>query len=108
MTDNSQATPDEQRALTREELDLANRSRQPALGQLSDKEVSDLVGLLRMRRNRARDIAARQGREARGKAGPKGANPAGGNEGTRSKAEYLTAAMDRAIAERDRREPPQA
>ncbi len=108
MTDNSQATPDEQRALTREELDLANRARQPTLGQLTDKEVLDLIGLLRMRRNRARDIAARQGREARGKAGPKGANPAGGNEGTRSKADYLTAALDRANAERDRRDPPQA
>lgn len=104
MTDHSQATPEEQRALTREELDLANQARNPALGALSDKDLSDLVGLLRVRRNRARDIAARQGREARGKSSPKGMNPAGGNEGTRSKTEYLAAALDRAMVERDRRD----
>lgn len=104
MTDHSQASPEEQRALTQEELGFANQARQPALGRLSDKELSDLIGLLRTRRNRARDIAARQGREARGKTAPKGANPAGGNEGTRSKSEYLSAALDRATAERARRE----
>lgn len=104
MTDQTTATPEEQRALSQEELGFANQSRQPALGQLSDKELSDLVGLLRVRRNRARDIAARQGREARGKVSPSGKSSAGGNEGTRSKAEYLGAALDRAMAERDRRE----
>lgn len=103
MTDPT-ATPEEQRALTREELGLADQSRSPAVTGLSDKELSDLIGLLRLRRNRARDIAARQGREARGKTGPKGITPAGGNEGTRSKADYLNAALDRATAERDRRD----
>ena len=104
MTDDSQATPEEQRALTKEELAFADQARQPALGRLSDKALTDLIGLLRMRRNRARDIAARQGREVRGKTAPKGANPAGGNEGTRSKSAYLSAALDRAVAERERRE----
>lgn len=98
------ATPDEQRALTREELGFADQSRAPAVTGLSDKELSDVIGLLRLRRNRARDIAARQGSEARGKTGPKGITPAGGNEGTRSKADYLNAALDRATAERDRRD----
>ncbi|TJZ93982.1 hypothetical protein FA743_01580 [Paracoccus gahaiensis] len=104
MTDHTPATPEEQRALSQEELGFANQSRQPALGQLSDKDLSDLIGLLRVRRNRARDIAARQGREARGKVRPSGKSSAGGNEGTRSKAEYLTAALDRATEERGRRE----
>lgn len=104
MTDQTTASQEEQRALSQDELELANQTRQPALGRLSDKELSDLVGLLRVRRNRARDIAARQGREARGKAGPKGTNPEAGNAGTRSKAEFLTAALDRATAERERRE----
>ncbi|QBX34526.1 hypothetical protein E4191_07215 [Paracoccus liaowanqingii] len=104
MTDHMTATPEEQRALSQEELGFANQSRQPALGQLSDKDLSDLIGLLRVRRNRARDIAARQGREARGKVSPSGKTSAGGNEGTRSKAEYLTAALDRATEERDRRD----
>ncbi|MGZ3216655.1 hypothetical protein [Paracoccus sp. T5] len=98
------ATPEEQRALSKDEQDLADRARQPALGALSDKELSDLIPLLRDRRNRARDISDRQGREARGKADPAGINPAGGNEGTRSKADYLNAALDRAMAERDRRQ----
>lgn len=98
------ATPEEQRALSKDEQDLADRARQPALGTLSDKELSDLIPLLRDRRNRARDISDRQGREARGKADPAGINPAGGNEGTRSKADYLNAALDRAMAERDRRQ----
>lgn len=103
MTDHQPASQDEQRALSREEMELSDQARQPALGRLSDKDLSDLVGLLRVRRNRARDIAARQGREARGKAGPRGTNPAGGNAGTQSKAGYLTAALDRASEERDRR-----
>ena len=104
MTDQTTASQEEQRALSQDELELANQTRQPALGRLSDKDLSDLVGLLRVRRNRARDIAARQGREARGKAGPKGTNPAAGNAGTRNKAEFLTAALNRATVERERRE----
>ena len=104
MSDYDAATPEEQRALSSDEGELANQSRQPALGQLSDRELSDLVSRLRDRRNRARDIGDRQRREARGKAAPAGASPAGGNEGTRTKADYLNAALDRAIAERDRRQ----
>jgi hypothetical protein len=97
------ATPEEQRALSRDEMELANQSRQPGLGQLSDQELSDLVSRLRERRNRARDIGDRQGREARGKAAPSGATAAGGNEGTRSKLDYLNDALNRAMAERHRR-----
>lgn len=99
----SPATPEEQRALSRDELDLANQARRPALDQLSDRDLSDLVSRLRDRRNRARDLGDRQGREARGKADPSGATPAGGNEGMRSKLDYLNDALDRAMAERDRR-----
>ncbi|MBM3606370.1 MAG: hypothetical protein FJX25_17095 [Alphaproteobacteria bacterium] len=104
MSATDAATPEEQRALSRDELELADQSRQPTLGHLSDRGLSDLVSRLRDRRNRARDISDRQGREARGKADPAGISPAGGNEGTRSKADYLTAALDRAMAERDRRQ----
>lgn len=97
------ASPEEQRALSRDEQELADRARNPALSQLADRELSDLVSLLRERRNRARDIADRQGREARGKSAPAGVTAAGGNEGTMSKHDYLGAALDRAMAERDRR-----
>lgn len=97
------ATAEEQRALARDEQDLADRARQPALGALSDRELTDLVSRLRERRNRARDIGDRQGREARGKAGPAGATPATGNRGMRSKLDFLNEALDRAVAERDKR-----
>lgn len=103
MRQDAPATPEEQRALSRDEMELADQSRQPGLGRLSDRELSDLVSRLRERRNRARDIGDRQGREARGKAAPSGATAAGGNEGTRSKLDYLNDALDRAVAERDRR-----
>ncbi|WP_295043994.1 hypothetical protein [uncultured Paracoccus sp.] len=97
------ASADEQRALSRDEQDLADQARQPALGDLSDRDLSDLVSRLRDRRNRARDIGDRQGREARGKAEPAGAAPATGNRGMRSKLDFLNEALDRAVAERDRR-----
>lgn len=104
MSNHEVATPEEQRALSREELELADMSRQPVLGKLSDLELSDLVSLLCDRRNRARDIGDRQGREARGKAKPAGVSSAGGNEGTRTKGNFLNEAQDRATAERDRRQ----
>ena len=94
------ASAEEVRALGAEDLQLADMARHPALGQMSDRELSDLVARLRTRRNRARDIADRQGREARAKAPPAGAAPASGNSGTLSKHGYLNAALDRALAER--------
>lgn len=104
MSHHEAATHEEHRALSREELELADKSRQPVLGKLSDRELSDLLSRLRDRRNRARDIGDRQGREARGKAEPAGAVSAGGNVGTRTKANFLNEALDRAVAERDRRQ----
>ncbi|RJL06535.1 hypothetical protein D3P06_03435 [Paracoccus aestuarii] len=105
MTDDSRtASAEEKRALSKDELELADRARHPALGDLSDRELSDLVGLLRDRRNRARDIGDRQGREARGKADASGAAPAAGNAGTLTKQDYLSAALDRATAEREKRQ----
>jgi hypothetical protein len=97
------ASAEERRALDADELQLADRARNPALSQLSDRELSDLVSRLRARRNRARDIADRQGREARAKATPAGSTPASGNTGTLSKHEYLNLALDRALAERSSR-----
>ena len=97
------ASAEERRALDADELQLADMARRPALGQLSDRELSDLVSRLRTRRNRARDIADRQGREARAKAAPAGTSPASGNAGTLSKHDYLNLALDRALAERTAR-----
>lgn len=47
MSNHEVATPEEQRALSREELKLADKSRQPVFGKLSGRELSDLVSLLR-------------------------------------------------------------
>ncbi len=101
---NTQNTPpasvEEKRALDADELQMADMARHPALGQLSDRELSDLISRLRSRRKRARDIADRQAREARAKSAPAGATPATGNAGTLSKHDYLSAALERAMAER--------
>lgn len=97
------ASPAEQRALSRDEQELADRARNPALAELSDRELSDLIALLRERRNRARDIGDRQGREARGKAAPAGATISSSNHGTVSKHDFLSEALDRAMEERERR-----
>ena len=97
------ASTEERRALDADELQLADMARQPALGQFSDRELSDLVSRLRTRRNRARDIADRQGREARAKSDPAGATPASGNAGTLAKHDYLNAALERAMQERQAR-----
>lgn len=97
------ASPAELRALSHEEQELADKARNPALTALSDRELSDLIALLRERRNRARDIGDRQGREARGKAAPAGATIASSNQGTISKHDFLSEALDRAMDERERR-----
>lgn len=98
------ATDQERRALDSEEMEMANQARNPALAALPDNALSDLIQRLRARRNRARDIADRQGREARAKAAPSGAAPASRNDGTLNKHDYLNAALDRATAEREARQ----
>jgi hypothetical protein len=100
MTDPSK---DEERALSRDELELVSAARQPGLREMSDRALGDLVTRLRDRRDRARQMAERQRREMRGKAAPAGVSPAADNAGTRSKEHYLGAALARAMEERDRR-----
>ena len=104
---NTQNTPpasvEEKRVLDGDELEMADMARHPALGELSDRDLSDLISRLRSRRNRARDIGNRQAREARSKSAPAGATPATGNAGTLSKHDYLSAALERAMAERTAR-----
>lgn len=97
------ASAEEQRALDADELGLVNQARKPTLSKLSDRELSDLVSRLRSRRNRARDISNRQGREARSKSSPSGTVPASGNMGTLTKHHYLDAALTRAMEEREAR-----
>ncbi|WP_273687123.1 hypothetical protein [Ketogulonicigenium vulgare] len=101
-TDN-RASQDEKRALSADEQTLADRTRQPELGRLTNKELSETISLLRERRNRARDVGDRQSREARGKAEPAGVSAAVGNLGMRSKSDFLNEALERATNERTQR-----
>lgn len=97
------ASPEERRALDADELGLADMTRAPTLGKLSDAELTQVVQRLRDRRKRARDLADRQSREARAKAAPSGAVAATGDAGMRSKHDYLSEALERALAEQDSR-----
>ena len=56
MSHHEVATPEEQRALSHEDLELADQSYQPVLGTLSDRELTDLVSRLCDRHNRAHNI----------------------------------------------------
>lgn len=95
---------DERQLLTSDEIALVEASHHPRLGEMPDKELHELRKHIRDRRDRARDIAARQRREMRGKADPRGARPAADNTGTREKRDVLAAAMQRINREATRRE----
>ncbi|WP_395665118.1 hypothetical protein [Methylocella sp.] len=94
----------ERPALDAEELALVEPTRHPALGAIDDAELARLRKLVRDRRDRARDIAARQRREMRGKTAPKGARAAADDTGSRRKRDALAAALKRLNAEAARRE----
>lgn len=96
---------DEERYLDKDERELVDRTHQPALGAVDDKELPDLKKLLRERRDRARDIAARQRREMRGKGGrPQGQEAARDDAGSRMKLAVLAKALKRLNNEATRRE----
>ena len=94
----------ERQVLAADEIALVEASHHPALGALSDKDLADLRKHIRDRRDRARDIAARQRREMRGKADPRGAKPVADDTGSREKRDVLAAAMQRINKEAARRE----
>jgi hypothetical protein len=94
----------ERRLLSADELTLVEKTHHPALGLLPDRDLAELRKLVRERRDRAQDIAARQRREVRGKAAPKGAHAATDDSGTREKRDVLAAALQRLNKEAARRE----
>lgn len=100
----AQTRRDEQRLLSKDEFDLVAQTRHPALTQIEDGELDDLVRRLRDTRDRAQGIARRQRREMRGKAAPSGAKPASDDTGSMGKGELLSAAVKRANKERTRRQ----
>lgn len=99
----AQTRRDEERLLTSDEHGIVAHTHHPALGTISDADLSDLVKRLRDRRDRAQDIARQQRREMRGKAAPAGARAATDNSGTKEKGALLSAALKRANKEGTRR-----
>lgn len=95
---------EEQRALDKAEQELVASTRHPALQELSDKDLSHHIKLLRERRDKAQGEIQRRRREMRGKAAPKGAEAATSAAGNSTKQEVLSQAVRRLNAERTRRE----
>lgn len=93
----------ERRALSQDEFDLVAKTRRPAVAELKTDELTQLIGLLRERRNRARDIANKQRRRLRGKDRGARAAPEEADAGNRRKAAVLGEALARLTEERSRR-----
>lgn len=94
----------ERQLLSADELTLVEKTHHPELGLLPDQDLAELRKLVRERRDRAQTIAARQRRELRGKAAPKGTRAVTDDSGTREKRDLLAAAMQRLNKEVTRRE----
>ena len=94
---------EEARALSVEESELVEKSHHPALQELSDQDLSQLVKLVRERRDKAKTQANQRRREMRGKAAPKGATPSKSDEGSKAKVAVLAMAVRRINSEVERR-----
>ena len=94
----------EARLLSAAELEVVNATRPPAIEQASDGQLKVLVQRLRRARDRAKDIAAQQKREMRGKADARGTKRTQDNVGTVAKAQVLGEAIERLEQELSRRE----
>ena len=90
---------EEERALAADERDLVEKTHHPALQALSDRELSDLVKMVRERRDRAKTQANQRRREMRGKAEPKGATPSKSDEGSKAKVAVLAMSVRRLNSE---------
>jgi hypothetical protein len=94
----------EARLLTGAELELVAVTRPPEIERQSVDELKSVARRLREAHDRAKGIGARQAREMRGKAEPRGATAAKDNSGTVAKAQALRDALDRVEGELGRRD----
>jgi hypothetical protein len=94
---------EEARALDADERDLVAKSHHPALQELSDQDLADLVKLVRERRDKAKTQANQRRREIRGKAAPRGASPSTSDDGSKTKLAVLAMAVRRLNSEIERR-----
>jgi hypothetical protein len=93
----------EERALSADERDLVAKSHHPALQELSDKDLANLLKLVRERREKAQTEASQRRREIRGKGEAKGAERSKADEGSRLKVSVLAMAVRRVNNETERR-----
>ena len=94
---------EEARALNGDERELVAKSHHPVLQELPDKELSNLVKLMRERRSKAKTEANQRRREMRGKSSPKGSMASRADEGSTVKVAVLAMAMRRLNNEVERR-----
>lgn len=94
---------EEARALSADERELVTKSHHPAVQELSDSELADLLKLMRDRRDKAKTQANQRRREMRGKSGPKGAAASRSDEGSQLKVAILAMATRRLNGEAERR-----
>src|SRR5262249_53239033 len=94
----------EARLLSTSELQDVNATRPPATEQDSGEPLKVLARRLKRARDRAKDIAAGQKREIRGKADPRGTKPTRDNTGTLAMAQVLGEAIEPIEEELSRRE----
>ncbi|MFN3701624.1 MAG: hypothetical protein ACK4VI_08920 [Alphaproteobacteria bacterium] len=85
----------EKRALTKDEFALVEKSHYPEIDKLSADELMDTAKRIRELRNKSRDLARQQRREQRGKAEPRGAQPAKDNSSQTFKKQIFAAALKR-------------
>ncbi|TVR99812.1 MAG: hypothetical protein EA406_02400 [Rhodospirillales bacterium] len=85
----------ERRMLTENEFELVARTHYPDISELSREDLTEAARRLRDYRDKARDIARHQRREMRGKAAPRGAQPARDNTGTTIKKQIFAQALKR-------------
>ncbi len=97
------AQKEEARALNADERVLVEKSHHPALQDLPDRELADLVKLMRERREKAKTQANQRRREMRGKSAPKGATASRAEEGSKLKVAVLAMAVRRLNSEAERR-----
>ena len=94
---------EEARALDADERELVEKSHHPAVASVSDGELSDLLKLVRGRREKAKTQAQQRRREMRGKAPPKGVAASTSDTGSRQKLAVLAMAVRRLNSEVERR-----
>lgn len=91
----------ENRALDDDERELVAKTRHPAVGELSDDALKDLVRLVRERRDKAKTQSYDHRREMRDR--PVTASPQSEGLGSRRKVAALASAMRRLNDETERR-----